>query len=138
MLSIVNGRHDVAAQWDMPTWHSTERAGQHPSHASPRRRTPPPPSTTATATALSYRRARSMVSTRRGGAAAAAKEGSTEGAGTKAEGTARRTNAPPSLLTFARQNPELVLGMLALLAYIAYNVHQMATGTGRWKILYEH
>jgi len=77
-----------------------------------------------------------MVSTRRS-SAAAAKEGSTERAGTKAEGTARRTNAAPSLLTFARQNPELVLGLLGLLAYIAYNVYQMSLGTGRWKILYE-
>jgi hypothetical protein len=73
-----------------------------------------------------------MVSTR---SSTPKKVAPTEGAETATEAPTRRASTTPTLFTFARQNPELVLGMLAMLAYMAFNFYQMGTGTGRWKIL---
>jgi hypothetical protein len=45
---------------------------------------------------------------------------------------------PKPLAKFVRDNPELCLGIVGLFLYVIYNLYQIATGTGRWKILYKN
>ena len=42
---------------------------------------------------------------------------------------------PKPFLSFVKENPELCLGIAVMIVYVIYNLYQIATGTGRWKIL---
>jgi len=49
--------------------------------------------------------------------------------------SAPASRKPKPLWTFVKENPELCIGIAALIVYVFYNAYQIATGTGRWKIL---